>query len=256
MRSLLIISIVFLSLLSCDKSNSPITLTASSGRINLLTIIIDNDLWKGTVGDSLREIIASPVLGLPQDETQFSVTQAPPTTFGRLLKPSRNLLFIGIENQEVYQVKKNIYAAPQIAMTILGKDKTSLINQINTHRKEIISIFKEGDLQLYQKKVTKDYWKAKDIKTLSKLNLGLKIPKDYALVDDTGDFLWFRQDIPKGSMNIIAYSFPLIETDSIVNSITIRRDSIGKKYIPGSKEGMYMVTEAAYSPFTKKNPTQ
>ena len=28
------------------------------------------------------------------------------------------------------------------------------------------------------------------------------------------------------------------------------RDSIGKKYIPGSREGMYMITEAAYTPVT------
>ena len=28
------------------------------------------------------------------------------------------------------------------------------------------------------------------------------------------------------------------------------RDTIGKKYIPGSKDGMYMITEAAYTPST------
>ena len=40
----------------------------------------------------------------------------------------------------------------------------------------------------------------------------------------------------------------LKENEDIVNSITASRDTIGKKYIPGSKEGMYMITEAAYSP--------
>ena len=251
MRKFLIISIVLINLFSCDKKDSQITLASSTGSINLLTIIIDNDLWKGSIGDSLREIIASPVLGLPQEETQFNITQAPPQTFGRLLKPSRNLLFIGIESQEGFHIKKNIYASPQIAMTILGKDKASLSSQIITHKKEIIAVFKEGDLKLSQKRIKK-YWKPSSVKTLAKLGVTLKIPKKYALVDDTSDFLWFRKEVAKGSINLIAYTFPLTETDSIANTIVARRNTIGKKYIPGTLEGMHMITEAAFSPFIQK----
>ena len=252
MKKVLTISFVLLLLFSCRDKDRKITLAGSSGRINLLTIVVENSLWKGSVGDSLREIIASPVLGLPQEETQFSVSQAPPSSFGRLLKPSRNILIVGIDEKSGYSVQKDVYASPQIIMTILGKDKTSLIQQINAHRKEIISVFKKGDIELFQKKITKEIWKVDDVKTLSKLGIALKIPKTYALVDDTGDFLWFRQDIPKGSMNLIAYSFPLVETDSIANSIIARRDSIGKKNIPGTLEGMHMITELAYSPFLKQ----
>jgi len=252
MRTLLAISIVFLSLLSCNEKDKTITLPKSSSRINQLTIVINNDLWKGTVGDSLREIIGAPVLGLPQEENQFSVTQVPAKTFSRIFKSSRNLLFIGVDNKEGYAVKKNIYASPQVAMTISAKDKTSLLEQINAHKEDIISVFKKSDLKLYQQRKTKDHWTFDSIKTLSKLNIQLKVPKDYALVDDTGDFLWFRQDIAKGSMNIIAYTLPLIENDSIVHNISSERDTIGKKYIPGPSDGSYMITEAAYTPFTKE----
>ncbi len=252
MRILLTISIVFLSLLSCNNKDKTITLPKSSSRINHLTIIINNDLWKGSVGDSLREIIAAPVLGLPQEENQFSVTQVPVKTFGRLFKTSRNLLFIGVDSKEGYGIKNNLYAHPQVTMTISGKDNASLITQIDAHKEDIISVFKNADLKLYQRKVTKNYWPIDSIKTLSKLGVKLIIPTEYALVDDTGDFLWFRQKIAKGSMNIIAYTLPLIENDSIVNSIVSSRDTIGKRYIPGPSDGSYMITEAAYTPFTKQ----
>jgi len=86
MRTFIIISIVFLSIISCNKKDGTITLVESAGNINHLTIVIDNNLWNGSVGDSLREIIAKPILGLPQEENQFSVTQVPPKTFGRLFK--------------------------------------------------------------------------------------------------------------------------------------------------------------------------
>ena len=250
MRALLTILIIFLSLLSCNKKDRVITLVESSGSLNHLTIVIDNDLWKGVVGDSLREILAAPVLGLPQEENQFSVTQIPPKVFGRMFKTSRNILFIGIENNEGYVVKKNIYASPQIAMTIIGKNKKLLTERINAHKKEIISIFKDGDLKLSQKRIRKNHWNIDSIKTLHKLGVKLTIPNSYALVDDTGDFLWFRQDISKGSMNIIAYALPLLENDSIINNIVAARDTIGKRYIPGPVDGSYMITEAAYTPFT------
>ncbi len=253
MRTLILNTIIFLALLSCNSKNSTKVLPESAGTINRLTIVINNDLWKGSVGDSLREIIAAPILGLPQEENQFSVTQVPVKTFGRLFKSSRNLLFIGIADNEGYTVKNDLYAAPQTAMTILGKDASSLIKQINAHKEDIITVFKNSDLKFYQKKITRKHWNIDSIKTFTRLGFQLKIPKPgYNLVDDTGDFVWFRQDIPKGSMNIIAYALPLIERDSIVNHIVAARDTIGKKHIPGQFEGTYMITEAAYTPFTKQ----
>ena len=252
MRTLVSITLIFLLLTSCNSKKGSKVLVGSSGRINDLTIVIKNSLWQSSVGDSLREIIAAPILGLPQEENQFSVIQVPPKTFGKLFKYSRNILFIGIDEKNSYHLKKDIYASPQIAMTILGKDKESLIHQINAHKEDIISVYKKGDITFFQRKAIKDYWKPDDIKTLSKLNIQLRVPKNYAVVDDTGDFLWFRQDIPKGSMNIIAYSLPLIAQDSIANNIVAARDTIGKKHIPGQFEGTYMVTEAAYTPFTKQ----
>ncbi len=37
------------------------------GKINSLVIVIDNPEWMGKPGDILRDIIGTPVLGLPQD---------------------------------------------------------------------------------------------------------------------------------------------------------------------------------------------
>jgi hypothetical protein len=93
-------------------------------------------------------------------------------------------------------------------------------------------------------------------KTLQNLNISLTIPDSYRTVDDTGDFLWLRQHLQSGiargagNNNILVYSLPLQAEDSIADSIIGMRDAIGEKYIPGSKEGMYMITEAAYTPFT------
>ncbi len=252
MRTILISTFIFITLLSCNDKNKDITLQESAGRINHVVLVMENDLWKGVVGDSIRDIIASPILGLPQEETQFSISQITPKTFSRLFQKNRNIILIGISEKEGYFVKKDIFARPQITLNILGKDINSLLQLIHEHKEDIISTFKDSDLKVYQKKITKKHYNIDSIKTLKKLGIQLKVPNTYALVDDTSDFLWFRQDIPKGSMNIIAYALPLPEKDSIVNHISEARNMIGKKYIPGQFEDTYMITEAAFTPFTRE----
>jgi len=252
MRTILISAFIFITLLSCNDKNNEIILQESAGRINHIILVIENDLWKGVVGDSIRDIIASPILGLPQEETQFSISQVPPKTFNRIFQKNRNILLIGISKKEGYSIKKDIFARPQITLNILGKDTNSLLKLIQEHKEDIISVFKDSDLKVYQKKITKKHHNIDSIKTLKKLGIQLKFPKTYALVDDTSDFLWFRQDIPKGSMNIIAYALPLPNKDSIVNNISEARNIIGEKYIPGEIDSTYMITEVAYTPFTKE----
>ena len=247
MKKVILFALVVILSFSCTN-NDKVILKNSMGRINSLVIVIDNSEWLGKPGDALRNIIGTPVLGLPQEENQFSVTQAPVKAFKTIFKTSRNLLLVGYGEEDSYQVKTNLYASPQLVMTILGKDKASLLTQIEKHKKDIIDVFKQADIKIYQKKLAQSLLENDTIKTLNNLNISMDIPSDYRRVDDTGDFLWLRKHIEKGDMNLIAYQLPLKEEQDIVNSIAAERDTIGKKYIPGPSDGSYMVTEAAYSP--------
>ena len=119
-----------------------------------------------------------------------------------------------------------------------------------------MKIFKDEDIKFSQNIFKKERIDENKFKTIQNLNVSIDIPKRYNLVDDTGDFLWLRQHLTSGiargdgSNNILMYAIPLEDVTTVQDSITSVRNSIGKKYIPGSKEGMYMITEEAYTPFT------
>jgi len=252
LKKITLLTLIFIVLVSCSK-NDKITLVSSTGRINHVLIVMKNSDWQGEAGDALREIIAQPVAGLPQEEPQFSITQVPPETFNNLFKRTRNILFVGYDNKENVYTNKDIYASPQITLTILSENKEALIKNINTHKKEIITTFKKNDLSLYQKRITKDSYDIKTFTTFNNLNFSLKIPSSYKQVEDNGDFLWFRNTITKGLLNIIAYEIPkptnnLFDLDYIIRY----RDSIGKKYIPGQFEKTYLKTEPQFTPITKE----
>jgi len=244
-----ILSLVLLT--SCGKSDT-VTLVSSTGRINHVLIVMNDEDWQGKVGDELKKIIGEPVKGLPQEENQFSINQVDPYTFNSLFKRNRNILFVGLDQEENFYTNKNVHASPQTTLTILSKDKDALIENIRSHATEIVDIFKKNDLALYQKKVTKDFHDPATIETLNNLGISMKIPFDYKMVEDSGQFLWYRNTFERGLLNIIAYEVPVFDESYTKESLLSFRDSIGKSYIPGQFENTYMRTEPQFTPIYKE----
>ncbi len=239
-------------LASCSKSDK-ITLVDSTGRINNVLVVMNNEDWEGKVGDSLRQIIAQPLPGLPQEEYPFTVNQVDPITFNSLFKRNRNILFIGVDTLKHFYTNTNLYAYPQLTLTVLGRDKDELIDNMMEHKKEIISTFQENDLKLYQAKVTKDAYNPKEINTFNNMGLQFKVPTAYRMVEDTGEFLWYRNTITRGLLNLIAYEIPMSDLDKVSEDLLIRyRDSIGKSFVPGQFDSTYMTTEKTERPIVRE----
>ena len=244
---LLVITALFIS---CESGDSKKTLKESNGRINHLLVVIKNSEWQGDLGDELRKIIAEPVLGLPQPESQFEVTQVPPDSFGSMFRATRNVLNIGIGDETSFSVKSNVYAAPQKIITIIGKNKGELIAEIQKNSKKIVEIYKNADLKSVQNNILKKFWDPTQIQTFVKEGYSLKIPRNYSKVEDNGEFVWYRYHLNgDNSMELIAYTVPITsEDDENGNNIVAIRNAFGKKNIPGQIEDSYMITEEAYSP--------
>jgi hypothetical protein len=249
MKKIVSLLLTIILLTSCSDTKPELTLVNSTGKINHLLVVIKNTQWQGEVGDEIRKILGSPVLGLPQPETQFNVTQVAPEYFGSMFKTSRSVLYITIGDKNQFSIQNDMYSKPQRIIQIVGKDNISIAQLLQKHQNELITVFKNNDLYSTQKMLNKDLWDKEKLKTLKSLGIQLNIPKKYRMVDDNGAFLWMRNPISSGSMNIIVYSVPILSDDDLKgNNIVSMRDSIGKKFIPGGPEGSYMITEAAYSP--------
>ena len=244
---LLVITALFIS---CESGDSKKTLKESNGRINHLLVVIKNSEWQGDLGDELRKIIAEPVLGLPQPESQFEVTQVPPDSFGSMFRATRNVLNIGIGDETSFSVNSNVYAAPQKIITIIGKNEAELIAEIQKNSKKIVEIYKNADLKSVQNNILKKFWDPTQIQTFVKEGYSLKIPRNYSKVEDNGEFVWYRYHLNgDNSMELIAYTVPITsEDDENGNNIVAIRNAFGKKNIPGQIEDSYMITEEAYSP--------
>ena len=83
MRNILCMVCVFMLLTACDnkQSTNKKILSDSFGNLNEISVVIDNELWDGSVGETIRDVLAAPIFGLNQDEPMFSMTQIPPQVF-------------------------------------------------------------------------------------------------------------------------------------------------------------------------------
>ncbi|MEI6865289.1 DUF4837 family protein [Flavicella sp.] len=256
MKNLLLLLSIVLLFTSCEsKKGQKRIFLDSNGRMNHLLIVMDNSRWSGEVGAKLKEIIMTPVLGMPQQENQFGVSQIPEISFGKMFKASRNILIVSLDSVNNFQSKKNIYAKPQQIIKITGTSEEKLVEMLELYQEQMIRSFKEFDIQNIQKSHIKNSYFETSFKTLNNLGLEMVIPKFFKKVDDTGEFLWLRQRLSggiakgDGTSNILVYSVPIPKSKkNLVKIISNMRDTIGKKYIPGSQENMYMVTEKLYTP--------
>jgi hypothetical protein len=255
MKKIVLFLLVCLSILSCDIKNGKKLLPGSIGRFNELLLVMNPLDWEGKIGIELKKAIKADIIGLPQPEPQFAVTQIPNQGFKGFLKHNRNILIIKKGNKPSYEVLYDTFSKPQVIVEIKGPDKQAIINLIKENTDDICSTFKDHDLSMIQTGLRKRSHKKETITFFTDQKLGLYVPGDYVKVDDKADFVWFRKRFEdygynvNGSLNIVAYTLPLTTPfDQLKDSIISIRNTIGKKNLPGGTEGTYLITEAAYKP--------
>ena len=255
MKKICILFTIGLFLSSC-VGNDKFILRNSIGKINKVMVVAKASDWNGDIGKEIRNSFGELMVGLPQPESLLKVSQVAPNGFGNMMKVARNILVIGVSDEEKYFVRKNVYAQPQTIIYVYAKDKEGVIKMFKKHKKEIIKTVIQSDISMTQNLFKKNKLDDTQFKTLQNLGVSLTIHNKFKTVDDTGGFLWLRHHLTSGiaktgSNNILVYSVPLEDETQVSDSIIAVRDRIGKKYIPGSNpETMYMITEEAYTPFT------
>jgi hypothetical protein len=253
MNKALFLFLTLIVLVSCkSKDKKPNSVTY--GKTNEVSVIIDDQLWNGEVGDSIRNKFAAPVLGLPQEEPIFSLNQYPVKLLEGYMSNSRNIIVVKKESKSQYRIEKNEYANPQIVVHISGQTVQEILDTIQKNDSQIISEIKASEIKVFQEKIKHDsLYDTKDI--TDKFNVKLNIPVKYKRVMHGKKFLWLKKEITSGNLSLVFYQIPLTsvkDNSNPIKRITHIRDSIGRIYIHGAVPRTRMITEPAFSPYLSK----
>ncbi|WP_142784494.1 DUF4837 family protein [Changchengzhania lutea] len=248
-RTLLLVFTVF-TLISCGDGKNDRIIFDSAGKINDVSVVIDNTMWDGRVGEAIRNVLSSPIYGLPQDEPIFSINQIPSSVFDGFITKSRTILKVEMGKPAGVTYKNNVYAKPQRVVIVSGQNKDEIIQQVSDNASKIVDVFKNIEIYEKQRLIKKTLYNSKTL--TEKLGLKINFHSGYRVAKEEDDFIWIRRDINTGTLNLMIYELPfdaITKTDSTVRQIIKIRDSIGKMHIAGPTEGSYMITENAYTPF-------
>ena len=139
---------VFSSCGGKKKSKGLLTPT-SSGRAYEVLVVIDQDIWERPAGRALYNVLDTDVPGLPQSERSFRIMYTDPAYYDITLKLIRNIIIADIRDiytQPKMKFNKDVYASPQVILTIQAPDEKSFAEHVTEHRQEIIDFFTRAEM--------------------------------------------------------------------------------------------------------------
>lgn len=232
------------------EDDNRIFLPESNGNLNSISVVVDNDLWEGSIGENIRKIFAAPLNGLPVDEPMFKLRQIPPQVFDGFATRSRIILKIEKANlTPTTKIANNAFAKPQTVAVVGGKTNEEIISQLQENKAKIIDAFNKEEVKEKQRRIKLDLLDVSAIQ--KKMGFSVNIPSAYRIAKAEDDFFWIRKNLSNSkTIELMFYEVPLetiTEGDSTVVDIIKMRDHITKTKIPG-EDGIYMAVEDAYAP--------
>ncbi len=240
---ILLISII---VFSCDNVSDSI-MPASKGKPGEVLIVMNKSRWETKPGTILKTKLQEAYPGLPQDEPLFKISQIPHLAFKDIFKQHRNIILCEVSNsykktEIIYQ--NNVYASPQLIITLKAKNNKELIKLLEQNISKIINLI-EGT----EKTRLIDLYKNVKNKKLCKLledkhHIKMIIPRNYKLFVDTNKFMWISYETPMISQGLLIYWRNYTDTSQFsLNNLLNYRDSVLKLNVPGPTDSSYMSTD-------------
>lgn len=233
---------------SCNQK--PAGKKISTGELNHIAVIIDDQLWNGEIGDNVRSKFAAPVIGLSQEEPIFSINQYPAKLLEGYMTHNRNILVIKKAAKNSFTIRKDEYAIPQNIVYITGTSVAEITSILNAKSAEIIKLFQDTEIKLSQE--INDTLLLDRNRLRDRFNISMDIPVGYKYVVDENNFMWLKKDNISGNQSLLIYQVPqtcLKRNSNPIDNIIKMRDSIGELYIHGTVEGSKMITEQGFAPY-------
>lgn len=248
-QSYLSIVLMILAVTSCSNGKKSIFTPTSSGRPYEILVIVDPGVWERPAGRALYDVLDTDVPGLPQSERSFRISYASPRNFDKVLKIFRNIILVDIGpdyTQPKLKYSRDVYASPQMIMTIQAPDEASFREFVDANKQTIIDFFVKSEMNrqiglLKEKHNTDVSENAKSI-----FNCDIWLPTELTNSKKGENFLWASTNTATADMNFVMYSYPYRDNNTFTKDYFIHmRDSVMKANIPGAREGMYMATDTS-----------
>lgn len=196
------------------------------------------------VGDKdsmIYQLLSEPMVGLPQSEPTFDVTMVSKANFKADSRLVRNVVIVEIDKQKHKAVnvssRRNVYAAPQLILTIDAPSKEALHNFLISNGKKLRNYLVKEELHRTQVHLAKHRNVEAEAKIRKLFGIDIQVPVELQASKEGKNFLWLSNNATSGVSNLCLYT---------INEGDFRqqRDSVMQRNILGERNNMYVQTSA------------
>ncbi len=233
-----------LVLASCKSDGKSILTPNSSGRPYEVLVVAEDNCWMSP-DSALYHVLDSDVPGLPQSERSFRISRVRPAYYDRSMRLFRNIVVVDINPNSYTQTKfkysRNVYAAPQMIMTIQAPNQAEFAEYVSRNGRLIVDFFTRAEMNREINLLEEKHNHMISAKAGSLFDCDIWMPVEMESAKTGKDFLWASTNL--NDMNFVMYSFPFRDHNTFTKEYFIhKRDSVMQINIPGSRAGMYMET--------------
>jgi hypothetical protein len=230
------------------KSKKSLMMPNASGLPYEMLVVMDDAQWERPLGRAVFNVLDSDVPGLPQSERSFRITRVAPSGMSsNMFRIMRNILKVDIQNiytQPKLKFARDVYAYPQMVMTLQAPDEASLAKYVEDNAQSIIDFFTRAEMNREINNLREEH--NPEVSRLAKEIIGVDVwvPWELNKFKKGKDFLWASTNTGKKDMSIVLYSYPYTDENTFTLEYFLdKRDSVMKANIPGGPEGSYMATQ-------------
>ena len=222
----------------------------SSGKPYEILLVADTKYFQDGLIDSLTALLEQPVPGLPQVEESFEVSKIASQSYSSTLRYCRNIIIVNIDRTFTapkIKFSRNVYAAPQMIMTLQAPDSESLKEYLGVNGQDVVDFFTRADMNWEIDLLKEKHSNFVQEKVQSQFGCDVWVPVELTKTKTSKDFFWAATDRGQRDMNFVMYSYPYTDPETFTEEYCLnKRDSVMKANVPGPNEGQYMQTARPY----------
>lgn len=252
MRRILIFTAMVGALLSTQCSNGNQFKTNVTGKAGEIIVVMNKDYWEAAPGQELRSLLAVDFPFLPQSEPLFTLVNIPESAFSSLFQSHRNLILFNILSdlpEAKMMIQKDIWAAPQIVITLSGPTAESVQQCIVENQDKIRNALEQAE----RNRVIQNARKYEEVSLRNAVTAFIGgspyFPNGYKLKKQTDNFMWIAYETTYTNQAILLYTYPYRDQEDLtLPRILAECNLVMEKEVPGPTENSYMTTNSMITP--------
>lgn len=246
-------AIMMIALASCKGNSAKKALLPNiSGKAGEVIVVINKGDWEGTVGNTVRDILAADCPFLPQREPLYTLVNVAPSAFTNIFQIHRNILIFNIDSNVTNPgtvVRSDVWAAPQCVISVNAPDSESAATVFLENSEKIKSTIEQAERDRVIQNAKK-YEERSLAPVVAEMAGGSPhFPSGYQLKKKTSDFIWIAYVTTYTNQGIFVYKYPATgQDDFTVERLVEKRNEFLKNNVPGMFENTYMTTSTVATP--------